>query len=151
MATIRGEAALRQNFTALAQSPSRILDQACVEALSPMKQQTEANAKALRQPRSPKGGHLDQGVAVAKVDSRGQNYRVFWLAFRRRARKIAHLVEFGTAPHWQPNFRGGWMHPGARPKPFLRPAFEQHKGGAATIFGAKMWAGLVASIRGVAK
>ena len=40
---------------------------------------------------------------------------------------VAHLVEFGTAPHFQPNRFGGIMHPGARPKPFLRPAFETMK------------------------
>lgn len=40
---------------------------------------------------------------------------------------VAHLVEFGTAAHFQPKRFGGIMHPGARPKPFLRPAFEEHK------------------------
>jgi HK97 gp10 family phage protein len=47
--------------------------------------------------------------------------------FRKmRPSSYAHFVEFGTAPHWQPNRFGGIMHPGARPKPFLRPAYEQH-------------------------
>lgn len=38
-----------------------------------------------------------------------------------------HLVEFGTAPHWQPNRGGGQMHPGAQAKPFMRPAYEATK------------------------
>lgn len=38
---------------------------------------------------------------------------------------VAHLVEFGTAPHAQP--RRGIMHPGAKPYPFMRPAFERNK------------------------
>jgi HK97 gp10 family phage protein len=45
---------------------------------------------------------------------------------KMRPVSYAHFVEFGTAPHWQPNRFGGIMHPGARPKPFLRPAYEQH-------------------------
>lgn len=40
---------------------------------------------------------------------------------------VGHLVEFGTAPHWQPNRFGGTMHPGARPKPFMRPAYDMSK------------------------
>jgi len=32
----------------------------------------------------------------------------------------AHLVEFGTQPHMV----GARKHPGAKPKPFLRPAFR---------------------------
>jgi hypothetical protein len=36
--------------------------------------------------------------------------------------KLGHFIEFGTAPHYQPQRRQ--EHPGATPKPFLRPAFE---------------------------
>lgn len=39
--------------------------------------------------------------------------------------KKAHLVEFGTDPHWQP--KRGIMHPGARPFPFLTPAFHKNE------------------------
>jgi len=37
-------------------------------------------------------------------------------------RNYAHMVEFGTRAHYLG--AGGKQHPGARPKPFLRPAFE---------------------------
>lgn len=40
---------------------------------------------------------------------------------------VGHLVEFGTAPHWQPNRFGGTMHPGAKPYPFMRPAYDMTK------------------------
>lgn len=40
---------------------------------------------------------------------------------------VGHLVEFGTAPHWQPNRFGGTMHPGARAFPFMRPAYDMTK------------------------
>lgn len=50
----------------------------------------------------------------------------------------SHLVEFGTAPHWQPNRFGGIMHPGARPKPWLRPAYEQNVTLAANAYFLEM-------------
>lgn len=151
MGRLQGDADLRRNLAALARAPGRGLDATCVAALTPMKDQTEANAKRYRQPRQPRGGHLDQGVVIAKVEGSGSFFRVFWISFRKRARFLAHLVEFGTAPHWQPNWRGGWMHPGARPKPFFRPAFEEKKQDVATIFGQRMWASMVSNIRGVRK
>lgn len=36
--------------------------------------------------------------------------------------KIGHLIELGTEPHEQPN--RGIVHPGAAPKPFMAPGFE---------------------------
>lgn len=45
----------------------------------------------------------------------------------------AHLVELGTKPHWQKRRLGRSrrrrrvLHPGAQPKPFMRPAFDQEK------------------------
>lgn len=39
-------------------------------------------------------------------------------------KNYAHLVEFGTQPH---ALGHGRMHPGAQPKPFLRPAYEAKK------------------------
>lgn len=116
----------------------RPLDQLCGETLDPMKVETIANARVLRQPgTNPKGGHLDQGVVVARVLSKGKGYRRFWLSFRNRARYIAHLVEYGTAPHFQP--RRGIMHPGARQKPFIRPAFDSKGPEALKIFSQGAW------------
>ncbi|KMO34324.1 hypothetical protein [Methylobacterium aquaticum] len=40
---------------------------------------------------------------------------------------VGVLVELGTAPHYQPNRNGGQWHPGARPSPFMRPAYEETK------------------------
>jgi HK97 gp10 family phage protein len=51
----------------------------------------------------------------------------------------AHLVELGTDPHWQDRKlkhekkKRRWRHPGARPKPFLRPAFDEHRQEAINI------------------
>ena len=52
-----------------------------------------------------------------------------------KAARHAHLVELGTAPHVIPTPKGSPFsppgghidHPGARPYPFLRPAFNEGK------------------------
>lgn len=137
-AVLRGDVNLRSNLRKLAKvyDPGS-LDRDIEESLDPLVKQTVINARPLRDyvgkyssrfpppSPSPKGGHLDQGVASRRVFAKGLR-RTWWVAFARRARKLAHLVEFGTAPHWQPNLK--FRHPGARPKPFFRPAFEATKG-----------------------
>ncbi|WP_370677639.1 hypothetical protein [Pleomorphomonas sp. PLEO] len=141
-------AALRRMADEMA---SKGLDAAMVASLEPMKEATVANATRLRVPGpTPRGGHLDQGVAVVPK-SRSRAKRIYWLTFAKRARKIAHLVEYGTAPHWQPNYRGGWMHPGARPKPFARPAFEQNKEETLSRLGRFAWQILRLSMVGGAR
>lgn len=64
------------------------------------------------------------------------------------ARNYAHLVEFGTKPHYitkgssgpvAPKASAGGTpirkpHPGAKPKPFFRPAFDSKKAEAAAAF-----------------
>lgn len=35
-----------------------------------------------------------------------------------------HLVEFGTRAHWIPVGKGRVLHPGSKPYPFMRPAFD---------------------------
>jgi hypothetical protein len=148
---IRGVAEVNRALTNAGNAPGKLIDVACQQGLEPMRLQTELNAMARRQPHTPKGGHLDEGVVVAKIQSKGQFFREYWISFTKRARKLAHLVEFGTAPHWQPNWRGGSLHPGARPYPFARPAFEAKKGGVADVMGRVFWAGIAATIRGVSK
>jgi len=54
----------------------------------------------------------------------------------RKHATVGHLVEFGTAPHLQP--RRGIFHPGARPKPAARPAFEATKAEVMKILGDEM-------------
>ena len=59
----------------------------------------------------------------------------------RNPSNYAHLVEFGTRPHEISSenrsmiiggiyIKGAIKHPGSRPKPFLRPAFDKYKGTA---------------------
>ena len=56
--------------------------------------------------------------------------------------KTAHLVEFGTQPHQV----GGVQHPGAEPKPFMRPGFDAKQAEAKAIFGRELFAEVKAII-----
>lgn len=73
---------------------------------------------------------------------------------KRRATYYAHLVEFGTKPHKQrfiPLAGGvirlaGDLHPGARPRPFLRPAFDKNKQRATPMIAAELRKGIESAI-----
>ena len=73
----------------------------------------------------------------------------------------AHLVEFGTRPHSvargaklesgkgrRPLRQVAPFHPGARPKPFLRPAFEAHKGSVLALVRARLREALTKKLAG---
>lgn len=122
-----------------------VIDEMSRHSLEPMRQQTEDNARRHRRPHTPPGGHLDEGVVIAKREQRGAYFKVFWVTFTKRARKIAHLVEFGTAPHYQPN--RGIQHPGARPFPFMRPAFETTKQEVVETLAQQAWRRISGAIK----
>lgn len=60
----------------------------------------------------------------------------------RRARSVLHLLEFGTSAHWQSRFRGGFLHPGAKAKPVMTPAYEEHADDVPRRFGKRLWISL---------
>lgn len=97
-------------------------------ALEPMLSAARVHLMANR---SVHRGVLLKGMAIVTT---GKNSSA--LGATGKAISIAHLVEFGTAPHWQPNRH--MMHPGARPKPFLRPAFEEMKGTVIATFAQEL-------------
>lgn len=124
--TIKGDKQFRRNLQRMTTLPKSNINAIMKDALDPMRDATQNNALKHRQPDyNPPGGHLDQGVVSVPVKETSRTRTTWWVSFTNRARKIAHLVEFGTAPHAQP--RRGIMHPGARPFPFFRPAFEATK------------------------
>lgn len=49
-------------------------------------------------------------------------------------RNYAHLVEFGTRPH----MAGKRAHPGAKPQPFMRPAFDESLPAALEAFRQRL-------------
>lgn len=144
---VRGDRQIQANMRRITRSvQGSFISKTVREEFQPMKEATESNARALRQVGyNPRGGHLDEGVVVAQVEKSPLHVE-FWLTFRRRARKIAHLVEFGTAPHYQP--RRGILHPGARPKPFFRPAYESTKDEVIEGVGRRVWAKISSSLIG---
>lgn len=149
--TVTGDKEILQNMRRISKAiGGGQMDKIIRDSLEPMRDRTEQNARKLRQEGyNPPGGHLDQGVVVAKRDQRGSLYRVYWVSFKNRAKKLAHLVEFGTAPHWQP--RRMIMHPGARAKPFFRPAFEATKEEVVDDVGKAVWQRILASMTGIRK
>ena len=127
------------------------------QALEPMKEETEGNARMLRnfpgkhpgwpQPSGrPRGGHLDENVVIVRHRKMGPMAVEIWLTFRGRGMKLAHLVEFGTAPHWQPGLK--IMHPGASAYPFARPAFETKKQDVGMAMGRLVWQRISSSLIG---
>lgn len=150
-AIVKGDAQIIANIRRAQRSiGGKFLDDTLKASLEPMRQQTEINARERRQVGyNPPGGHLDEGVVVRKTDSVGLYNRVYWVSFAKRARKIAHLVEFGTAPHYQPLRR--MMHPGAQPYPFFRPAYESTKRQVVDEVGTQVWNRINGSLIGSLK
>lgn len=155
--TLRGDVQLRNNMRRLSRVyDGKAMDVDIEQALEPMRRETEKNAVPLRnfvgkhssffpQPTgAPPGGHLDEGVVSARVKGTAKR-RVWWVSFAKRARYLAHLVEFGTAPHFQPKFKGGFMHPGARAQPFFRPAFDTKKADVMATLGRRAWMRILAA------
>jgi hypothetical protein len=152
-------AALRE----LAKGPTaQDIDEAALSSMQPMLRKTKERFKRTRdyvgkypgfpQPKVPrKGGHVDEGIVVRKMKINSKSKRSYRLGATRRSRYLLHLVEFGTAPHFQPKFRGGWMHPGARATPVLIPTFDEEKGQVPAAFGRKLWSTMSLKISRVKK
>lgn len=84
--------------------------------------------------RGARAGELQRSIRITMRANRSGGVRAQLKAGNRVA-WYAHLVEFGTARHWiKPRSRKSLFiaglfkevidHPGARPKPFMRPAFD---------------------------
>jgi HK97 gp10 family phage protein len=83
-------------------------------------------------PATDTGMHLGENIKVEKVKGRPQgNIKLKIGPSGKRATAIAHLVEYGTATHWQPKRK--WQHPGAKANPVLRKNFEGKKEEVSTL------------------
>lgn len=129
---VSGFKGLKRNSRTLAQNLSRPVNEASREALAPILADAKAN---LRANGSYITGTLYKGMVIRlKNKKRGRNTMV--VAASGKAIGEAHLVEFGTEPHWQP--KRGQMHPGAEAKPFLEPAYVKNEKKAVQIFGEEV-------------
>ncbi|WPE19960.1 hypothetical protein [Shinella zoogloeoides] len=155
---VTGDKELVANLRELAKgfTPAEI-DAAATQSLRPMLAKTKNRLKKARnfvgkypgfpQPKVPRsGGHVDEGIVVRKQRVQRKNKRSYRLGATRRSRYLLHLVEFGTAPHFQPNFRGGWQHPGARAHPSLIPSFDEEASKVPGTFGRLIWSTMAKKI-----
>ena len=85
--------------------------------------------------------HLRDTIKATKLRSRDGRFSTLYVVHAGKGRNTAHLVEFGTRAHLIPGaqlINGRWVrgvrHPGSRPRPFMRPAFD----GAMTAVVAAM-------------
>ena len=140
-AIIKGDKELQRTLRRLNSRPSTgDMDRIALAALQPLIHETENRA-----PRA----SLQTGVRAKRTRANGRLAREYWVAFARgMAMRIAHLVEFGTAPHSL--FPGASrrrnrfqdlppFHPGTPPEPFFRPAFESTKDDVIKRFGQLAW------------
>lgn len=135
--------------------PVQQVDMAAIQSMEPMRKHAEVRARSARNyvgkhpgfPQ-PKGGrkHVDQLIRVGKTGRQQRTRRKFLLGAVGRARAILHLLEFGTVSHFQPRFRGGFRHPGAKPHPIVSPAYHAEGGRVPDEFGRRLWAILLSNI-----
>lgn len=86
-----------------------------------------------------KNRHGDLRKSITKSYNRSKLVGV--VRTRSKDGWYAHMVEYGTKPHWMKKRK--WMHPGAKPAPFMKPAWDKHKhqflGGLRQILRRKKW------------
>jgi hypothetical protein len=155
---VTGDKELAAALRELAKGPTvREIDQAAAVAMAPMLEKTKSRFQALRnyigkwpgfpQPSAnPPGGHVDEGIVFRKSGKQGAKKRYFRLGATRRARFLLHLLEYGVASHWQPRFRGGWLHPGAKAHPSLTPSYDEEKSKVPETFGRIIGQNMAAKI-----
>lgn len=107
------------------------------KALRPMLGKTKANLKSQG---SYKRGVLFRSLRIRKLKS-SSALSEWIMAPTGRGVGIAHLVELGTRPHWQPKRRV--MHPGAKAKPYMEPAFHAHDDQAIKIMAHELGVAMI--------
>lgn len=155
---VTGDKELIANLRELAKGPSAAdVDRAATQSLQPMLKKTRDRLKSARdfvgkypgfpQPKVPRsGGHVDEGIVIRKSRVSSKAKRAYKLGATRRARFLLHLVEYGSQSHWQPVFRGGFQHPGARPHPSLTPSFDEESNKVPRTFGSLLWTNMAKKI-----
>lgn len=142
---VRGDKETARALRALSQQVAVPLAATSRFALQPTLKAAKSNAKSL--PTKEKTGTLAASLVIKKKSRSSKLNPITQVGpdsgFERETRfgtrkpvKYAHLIEFGTAPHYQPG--RGVTHPGSAPKPFLTPAFHSTKAEVVKRFGAKI-------------
>lgn len=148
---VRGSLQLSRAFRDIANSPTAAARRkARAAALAPIRDAAKQNLIANG---SVETGALAASLSIAHDGAKGRRTLMGPRTGTVKGRvpsAYSHLVEYGTAPHWQPNRFGGIMHPGARPKPWLRPALDSSTEAAAKAYFTLIAAEIEAAARRVA-
>lgn len=137
MSKVTGYRQTAQAIRRLAKFPRAQVGKASRKALAPMLAKAKSN---LRSNRSYKRGVLYRSMRIRALKAT-TSMSQWVIAATGRAIGIAHLVEGGTAPHWQP--KRGVMHPGAKAKPFLEPAYFAHDAEAVRIMARELGTNMI--------
>jgi HK97 gp10 family phage protein len=131
--TVTGDRQIARNLRELQRLVLRPVGEAQRFALAPVLSAAKANVRTMGIEDT---GELRRSLTVKK-DGKAPKMKPTYVLGPRSdspAVRYAHLVEFGTDPHWV----NGGRHPGASPKPFLTNAFESKKKEAIDRFGKKL-------------
>lgn len=119
------------------------------EVMKPIEQDAKANLRTFKPHRYIPGPNVVTTELLRSIITREVMKRVgrSVTAVGASGKGIAkaHLVEFGTDPHYQPR-RKVW-HPGAKPFPYLTPAFVKHERHLIPEFEARVFAEIAAKAR----
>ncbi|MGE6740249.1 HK97-gp10 family putative phage morphogenesis protein [Allorhizobium pseudoryzae] len=127
-----GADGIAKAFRAVSLNLATPIAQASKKALKPTLDAAKRNLEANG---SVESGKLKKLMTV-KRDPKNKAAHHVGPANTDPAYREAHLVEFGAAPHYQPELNR--MHPGAAAKPFLQPAFEETADEVLDIFGKEI-------------
>lgn len=144
MSKVTGYRETARAIRRVAKFPRAVVGKASRKALTPMLAKAKANLKANR---SYKRGVLYRSMRIRALKAT-TSMSQWVIAATGRGVGIAHLVEAGTAPHWQP--KRGVMHPGAKAKPFLEPAYFEHDDQVVKIMTHELGTKLIAYANQVA-
>ena len=137
--SVKGHREAARAIKKLAQLQERPIGDASRHALQPVLKAAKNNlgsSTPLNYAGTPGGlayGGLKKSLSIRKVKKVRKPEVKYHVTPTGRGVGKAHLVEFGTEPHWQP--KRGVMHPGAKPFPFLTPAFNEHEDEVVDRFG----------------
>ncbi len=128
---VTGAKDIAANFKRASGGLQTPINAASRKALRPMLAEAKKNLKANG---SVESGDLLKSLAI-KRDTKAPKMQTRFVIGpdpkKTRGHGKAHLVELGSAPH----MIGNVSHPGASPKPFLRPAFDETQAKTVKIFG----------------
>lgn len=97
-----------------------------------------AYAASMRETRGDKGASV-KAMRDARRAAKGTLPPVLMYVGPGERSWRAHWVEFGISPHTNAGIYAGTRHPGVRPNPFIRPAWDATQNVALDIVATEMW------------